>query len=87
METKILADIIGYIAALIGSLMFMPQAYQIWKTKDTSGVSLMSYFLLLVVSILWVIYGSLMQATPVIIVNSIITVLSLYIVFMKVRNK
>lgn len=87
METKVLADIIGYIAAIIGSCMFMPQAYQIWKTKDTSGVSLMSYFLLLIVSILWVIYGSLMQATPVVIVNTIITVLSLYIVFMKIRNK
>ncbi|MBP9815697.1 hypothetical protein KBD09_00465 [Candidatus Woesebacteria bacterium] len=87
MDTKVLADIIGYLAAFIGSCMFMPQAYQVWKTKDTSGISFMSYLLLLIVSILWVIYGNLMHATPVIIVNTIITVLSLYIVLMKVRHK
>ena len=87
METKVLADIIGYIAAIIGSCMFMPQAYQIWKTKDTSGVSLMSYFLLLIVSIIWMSYGILMDAIPVILVNAIITVLSSYIVFMKFRNR
>jgi MtN3 and saliva related transmembrane protein len=87
METQALANTIGYIAALIGSLMFMPQAYQVWKTKNTSGISLISYFLLGSVSVLWFVYGYLMHATPVMIVNFIIAVLSLYIVLAKLRYK
>jgi len=87
MDVQNLANTIGYIAAIIGSCMFMPQAYQIWKTKNTKGVSLVSYIMLVIVSVLWALYGLLLHATPVILVNTIIGFLSTYIVLMKLRHK
>lgn len=34
---------IGTIAAILTTLSFLPQAYQVIKTKDTSGISLGMY--------------------------------------------
>jgi MtN3 and saliva related transmembrane protein len=87
MDTQTLANIIGYAAATIGAIMFMPQAITIWKTKQTKGVSLMSFSLLAIVSCLWFAYGILMHATPVVLVNAIIAILSVFIIFMKLKYK
>lgn len=36
-------DTIGYCAALLTTLSFLPQAIKTIKTKDTSGISLIMY--------------------------------------------
>ncbi len=87
MNIETIANIIGYAAAILGSAMFMPQAITVWKTKQTKGISLMSFIMLTIVSCLWFVYGFLLHAMPVMIVNAILTVLSLYIVLMKLKYK
>ena len=39
---------IGFIAAVLTTLSFVPQAWQIIKTKDTSGISLGMYAMFVV---------------------------------------
>lgn len=87
MDQKIIIDLIGYIAVIIGTSMFAPQAIKIWKTKETKGISLLSFSLLALVSLLWAIYGFLLNAMPVILVNVIVGILSLFIVLMKLKYK
>lgn len=40
-----LHDLIGYGAAILTTLAFIPQALKSWRTRDLSGVSLSMYSL------------------------------------------
>ncbi len=87
MDQKIITDLLGYTAAAIGAGMFLPQAIKLWRTKETQGISLLSFSLLAFASFLWAIYGVLLGAMPVIVVNILIGILSLFIVYMKIKYK
>ena len=87
MDKKLLADIFGYSATVLGTLVFLPQVIQIWRTKKAKDVSLLSFSMILLGTILWITYGILISAPPIIIVNSVIAVLSTLIIIMKLKYK
>ncbi len=87
MDKQLIANIFGYTATALGTLVFMPQVIQIWKTKRAKDVSLLSFSLAFIGTILWLIYGFLIYALPIIIVNSVILVLSGLIIIMKLKYK
>lgn len=83
METQLIANLIGYIAAGIGIVMFIPQVVQCWKTKDTKAISSFTFSLFALASLLWLIYGILLKAYPVILVNSVLLILNIFLLFLK----
>jgi MtN3 and saliva related transmembrane protein len=52
-------DCIGYAAAIIATLIFLPQVVHTIKTRDTKGLSLTTYILLTISNSLWATYGLL----------------------------
>ncbi|HCM38049.1 MAG: hypothetical protein UV61_C0033G0012 [Candidatus Gottesmanbacteria bacterium GW2011_GWB1_43_11] len=80
MET---ADIFAYAATLLGLVAFTPQVIMTWKTKDTRSVSLLTYGLVSATSALWLSYGILKNATPIIVANIVIGLHALALVIMK----
>lgn len=74
------------VAGSIGSLSVFQQSYKIWKTTNTRDISLISYFLLFLSAVTWIIYGSLMKEINIIIGSSIIILPSVYIVIYKISN-
>jgi MtN3 and saliva related transmembrane protein len=54
-----LIDFIGYAAAIIAALIFLPQVIHTIKSRDTKGLSLITYILLTVSNSLWMTYGVL----------------------------
>lgn len=86
MSALLIADIFGYVAAGIGIVMFIPQALQVWKTKNTKSISLATFILFDIASVFWVTYGVLRIALPIILVNVVLVALSTYIVFMKLKH-
>ena len=87
MEKKILADWFGYSATALGTIVFLPQVIQIWRTKKAKDVSLLSFSGMFIGSILWLVYGFLISALPIIIVNSVIGVLIAIIIILKLKYK
>lgn len=87
MDTIQIADIFGYAAAGIGVVTFLPQAFAIHKTKNTKSISLLTFAFLTVASVCWLVYGSAPIKMPVLIVNTVILALSIYIVAMKLKYK
>jgi MtN3 and saliva related transmembrane protein len=79
------AELVGYIAAILTTLAFVPQAWQAWRTRDTSGISLGKYALFCTGVALWLVYGLLLGAWPIIIANAITLALALAILLMKLR--
>ena len=78
---------IGYLAALLTTLSFVPQAWLTFRTRDVSGISLGMYAVFAVGVALWLAYGLLLDAWPIVLANAITLVLALAILAMKLRYR
>jgi MtN3 and saliva related transmembrane protein len=58
-----------------------------WKNKRAEGVSLSMYVILITGVILWLTYGIMLSAWPVIIANIITLFLTIFILAMKIVYK
>ena len=76
-------DLIGSLAACLTTVSFVPQAWLSFKTRDVSGVSLLMYSVFTAGVALWLAYGLLLGAWPVVIANVITLMLALMILGMK----
>jgi MtN3 and saliva related transmembrane protein len=76
---------IGYAAAALTTLSFIPQVVQIMRTRDTSAISLPMYNAFVLGVALWLLYGILLSAWPIIIANVITLSLAICILLMKLR--
>ena len=82
-----MSDIIGYVAAACTTVSLLPQALKLFKTKDTSAISLRMYSLFTFGVAAWLVFGIMQSNWPVIIANAITLVLASLILFYKVRYK
>lgn len=80
-------DLIGTIAACLTTFSFIPQAVKTFRTKDVSGISLSMYGIFTAGVALWLVYGILLMAWPIIIANAITVSLALSIFVMKLRYR
>lgn len=80
-----LVDWLGFGAGTLTTIAFLPQAWLTWKTRRAEGVSLGMYGIFTTGVALWLVYGCMLGAWPVIIANVITLVLALFILFMKIR--
>lgn len=79
-------DLLGYIAASLTTLAFVPQALLVWRTDDTKAISLGMYCLTVTGIGLWFIYGLVIDSGPLIVANFITICLSGSILFKKVQH-
>ncbi|MDZ7653267.1 MAG: SemiSWEET transporter [Burkholderiaceae bacterium] len=82
---NIAADAIGYVAATLTTIAFVPQAWKTWKTKSAAGVSLRMYAIFTLGVALWLAYGLMIGAWPVIVANVVTLVLALFILAMRLK--
>jgi MtN3 and saliva related transmembrane protein len=80
-------EIIGYCAAFLTTIAFLPQAIQSWRTRDLSGISLGMYSLFTVGVGLWLIYGLIIEKWPLILANALTFALALSILVLKLASK
>lgn len=79
------ADWIGYAAAVLTTASFVPQAWLSFRSRDVSGISLGMYSIFTVGIALWLGYGLLLQAWPIVIANAVTLVLSGSILVLKLQ--
>ena len=79
--------ILGFVAGTLTTVSFLPQVIKIWKSKSTKDISLVMYIILAIGAVLWSVYGIILKALPIIIVNIIILVLACIILALKIRYK
>jgi MtN3 and saliva related transmembrane protein len=78
-------DLIGALAATLTTIAFVPQAILTWKSRRAEGVSLSMYSIFTTGVALWLAYGVIIDAWPVIIANALTLALALFILGMKLR--
>lgn len=81
------SEIIGYGAAILTTSSFVPQAVHTFKTKDVRGISLTMYSIFVVGITLWLVYGLLLNAWPIVIANTITLTLAVAILAMKLKYR
>ena len=80
-----LSELTGYAAALLTTAAFVPQAWLTFRTRDTSGISLGMYSVFTAGVALWLVYGLLLGAWPVVAANAVTLALAVAILVMKLR--
>lgn len=76
---------IGFAAAALTTLAFLPQAVKSWRSRSTSDVSLGMALLLVTGIVLWLAYGLLRADLPIIAANAVTLLLAGSILVSKLR--
>jgi MtN3 and saliva related transmembrane protein len=78
-------DVLGLIATCFTTSSFVPQVWQIWKTRDVASISLPTYLIITFGLMLWLLYGILKADLPLIVANGMMVILTGTITVMKIR--
>jgi MtN3 and saliva related transmembrane protein len=76
-------DWLGYLAASLTTLSFVPQAVLTLRTRDVHGISATMYGVFTVGVALWLAYGWQLGEWPIIVANAVTLVLAATILITK----
>ena len=79
--------IFGYVAAFCTAISFLPQAVKTIKTKETNGLSLLTYLFLFFGSLSWFVYGIELTDIPIMGTNFLTTISTGIILFLILRGR
>lgn len=82
-----IAQLIGYLAAILTTVSFVPQALKTIRTRNTQGISLVMYVMFSTGVFLWFIYGVVTNDIPVLIANAVTLCFAAIILVYKILYK
>jgi len=82
--TPDLSALLGYPAAFLTTIAFVPQALHSWRTRDLSGISLPMYALFTLGVALWLGYGLVIGSLPIIAANAVTLLLASVVLWLKI---
>ncbi|WON76360.1 SemiSWEET transporter [Serratia sp. UGAL515B_01] len=80
-------SLIGYFAACLTTLSFLPQAIKVISTRNTQGISLLMYGMFVLGVLMWLIYGVLIDNLTVSLANLLTLLFALPILIIKYQNR
>ena len=80
-------DLLGLVAGTLTTAAFVPQVVKAWRTRSTSDISLGMFVLFNIGLVLWLAYGVIIGAWPIVLTNVVTPALPLTILFFKLRYK
>jgi MtN3 and saliva related transmembrane protein len=85
----VFTEIIGYIAAVFGTALMLPQVYKSYKTKRVNDISISMLIVYILNCTSWEIYGILIHSMPVIICNLLALIIGIFqmVLKLKLQNK
>ncbi|WP_203567486.1 SemiSWEET family sugar transporter [Aestuariimicrobium ganziense] len=82
-----LATLLGWIAAVLGSVVGIPQAIRIIRTRAVEGISLLAWQSLLVTNIAWGTHGALIGEVNMLVVNVLAFFCTITVLFLMARAR
>lgn len=76
----------GYLAAVMTTLAFVPQAIKTIRTRDTRSISLGMYVVFTAGIAMWLVYGIALDSMPMILANIVTFLLSATILVLKLKH-
>ena len=84
---KTIVELIGYMAAVLTSAAYMPQAIKTIRTRKTEDISLNMYILMFIGVTGWLLYGIFIKSKPMLFANLLSLTLIFIILVMKLKYK
>jgi MtN3 and saliva related transmembrane protein len=78
-------NLIGYLAAALTTISFLPQLIRVVKLRSARDISLGMFLIFSVGTLFWFLYGLFSHSLPVAIANAITLALSVSILMLKLR--
>ena len=82
---NIIVEGIGYLAAVFGTALMIPQVYKMYKSKRVEDLSMVMIFVYIVNCALWLAYGIMLNKMPMIACNAIAEVIGLIQLVLKFK--
>lgn len=82
-----IGEFLGYLAGVCTAIVFLPQTIQTIKSKNVSGLSLVTYIIYCVGMVSWISYGVYLHSVQMILFNAISLVFALIILYMIIMAK
>jgi len=82
----ILLEILGFVAAILTTLSFLPQALRIRRQRSAADVSLTMYLMMVTGQALWLAYGFVINSPSLIAANVVGISLVAWVLAMKFRD-
>ena len=79
--------ILGLAAGVLTTIAFLPQMLQIWQTKSAKDVSYVMLIVFMSGLLLWLVYGIILGALPVILANGVTLCFNLIILWLIIKYK
>lgn len=76
---------VGMVAGICTTLAFVPQVLQVYKSRSAKDISLGMYAIFLSGVVLWLIYGVMINAMPIILANAVTLILAGAVLLAKLR--
>lgn len=80
-------SIVGYAAAVLTTVSFVPQAWSTFRSRNVSGISLSMYSLFTLGVATWLLYGAMRHDLPVMVANAVTLALAATVLAMKLRYR
>jgi MtN3 and saliva related transmembrane protein len=79
-------ETIGWLAAVLTTFSFVPQAIKVIRTKETSSISLWMYSIFTLGISFWLVYGLMIGSVQMTLANLVTLVLAIIILRAKIKN-
>lgn len=87
MDRITLIDVVGTLAATLTTIAFLPQVIKTLRTRRTRDISTSMWTLFSAGVALWLVYGLLLTAWPIIVANLLTLVLAGIVLGVKLSNR
>jgi MtN3 and saliva related transmembrane protein len=74
---------LGFLAGALTTLSFVPQVHKSWRSKRCDDLSWGMLLAFAAGVVLWLVYGLMLRAAPIIVANAVTLALLLAIILMK----
>ncbi len=78
---------LGTIGTILSTTSLLPQVIRTWRTRSAADISAAWLIAALISMVVWMVYGSLINAPALVLVNVLCFLQSAYILFVKVNSQ
>jgi MtN3 and saliva related transmembrane protein len=80
-----LATLIGTVAGTLTTSAYLPQMIRVWRSRSAGDISLLMCAMMVTGASLWVVYGLMLSAWPVVMANGVSLFFLVPILVLKLR--
>ena len=78
-------EILGLVAGILSCITFVPQIFKTWQSKSVKDISVMSFTIVVVSTVIWLAYGIIKNLPSVILTNVIVCISAIIMLALKWR--